>query len=179
PAQAGAPILSGTRPESETFVIKLQPALSYVLAMLAYTVGGSFAIVPKETDTTLDIRRDILGTGPYVLDKYEPSVGFTYKRFDNYYEKDKKFPATLEMPIITEYAQRLAQFRAGNLYNSDVRSEDILQVKREEPALDIFQGDIVTDSGHIAFGWQQAAWLDERMRQALSMSWDRDTYLDT
>jgi peptide/nickel transport system substrate-binding protein len=178
-ANPDAPILSVTAPDAKTIVVKLKQPLSYVLAMLAYTVGGSFAIVPKETDTTLDIRRDILGTGPYVLDKYEPSVGFTYKRFDNYYEKDKKFPATLEMPIVTEYAQRLAQFRAGNLFQSDVRSEDITSVKREEPQINIFQGDIARDSGHVAFGWKQAAWLDERMRQALSMSWDRDTYLDT
>src|SRR5438552_3487349 len=82
-ANPDAPILSVTAPDAKTIVVKLKQPLSYVLAMLAYTVGGSFAIVPKETDTTLDVRRDILGTGPYQLEKYEASVGFTYKRFEN------------------------------------------------------------------------------------------------
>ena len=173
-----APILSVTAPDAKTIVIKLKQPLSYILANLAYTVGGSFAIVPKEADGALDLRRDILGTGPYMLDSYQSSVSFRYKRFENYYEKDKKFPDTLEMPIVTEYAQRLAQFKSGNLFSSDVRADDVVSLKREVPDINVYQGDVLAANGHVAFGWQQTPWLDERVRQALSMSWDRDSYVD-
>jgi peptide/nickel transport system substrate-binding protein len=176
-----APIMSVTAPDSTTIVMKLKQPLSYILAMLAYDTGGSFAIVPKETDTTLDLRRDILGTGPFVLDQYTPSAGLTFKRFEKYHEKDIPYADQLEMPIIPEYANRLSQLNAGNLYNSDVRGDDLLSVKQQVPDLNMYQGDLKTATGHVAFGWLpegRSPWLDERVRQALSLSWDRDAYID-
>jgi ABC-type transport system substrate-binding protein len=91
------------------------------------------------------------------------------------------------LPIIPEYAAALAQFKAGNLYTMGsrgpqygVRPEDILTVKREEPRLLLYQGDLGGSGSTLALGYLPGSpFLDERVRQAISMSWDRDLYIET
>src|SRR5439155_4963284 len=65
--------------------------------------------------------------------------------------------------------------------------EDILPTKSAEPRLLIYQSDLASPTGLggtgvLSFGWLppgKSPFLDERVRQAVSMSWDRDLYLDT
>ena len=51
-----------------TIVIKLKEPLSYALEFCrrAATPAAASLIVPKETDAAFDIRRDMIGTGPYI-----------------------------------------------------------------------------------------------------------------
>jgi peptide/nickel transport system substrate-binding protein len=119
-------------------------------------------------------------------------VGFNFRRNPEYWDQDWAFLDQVEMPIITEYATALAQLKAGAIYRfaqsgSDIRSEDVLPLKREEPRISVYQGDLNTAgvTGNIlAFGWLPSAggkvpYADERVRQAFSMAIDRDAYLDT
>jgi peptide/nickel transport system substrate-binding protein len=185
-----APITSFTSTDSRTISIKLKEPLVYSLALLGGGTNGGLVIVPKETDSTFDPRQDMIGTGPFWMENFTPNVGFTFKRFPDYYDKDWALLDTWEMPIVTEYAAALAQLRAGAIYrfahtSSDIRSEDVLPLKREEPRISVYQGSLNSAGvvGNIlAFGWMpegKTPLLDERVRQAMSMAMDRDTYLDT
>jgi len=66
-----------------------------------------------------------------------------------------------------------------------VTPEDVLPVYHEEPRLGIFQGDLKNGDSpvsRVGFGWLpegKSPFLDERVRQAVSMSWDRDLWLET
>jgi ABC-type transport system substrate-binding protein len=183
----GAPVLSLTASDSRTVVLKLKEPVTYVLELFApYTGGGNMAMLPKETDSTFDIRTDVIGTHAFMMYDYKPSVGFYFRRHPDYYDKDYALVETREVPILTEEAQRIAQLKAGNLhYYTNIKSEDVLPVKREEPRLQIFPTDVDFPSGTTAsmsFGWLpegKSPFLDERMRQAWSMSLDRDLWLDT
>jgi len=179
-ADPSAPVLSVTATDARTVVFKLQfPAID-LLALLAST-SFLLTIIPKETDTSFDIRRDMIGTGPYVLTDHSPSVGFTFKRNADYYVKEQPLLETIEMPIVPEYATGLAEFKAGNIYNFDVKGEDVLRLKREAPAIDVYQGEFANFVMKTGFGWLPAGkspFLDDRVRQALSMSYDRDLWLD-
>ena len=46
---------------------------------------------------------------------------------------------TIEMPVVQEYAARLSQLRAGNIYYAldanTLRAEDILTLKKDEPRI--------------------------------------------
>ena len=188
----GAPVDSITAVDKSTVLMKLSEPLVYALGLFTPTTTGGFLIVPKEIDGTYDPRKEMIGTGPYVLSKYEPSQGFTFKRNTEYWEKDYAYADGVEMPIITEYASTLAQFKAGNLYNFSsygsspkITPEDVLPTKREEPRINIYEGDLVTPGGGtriLCFGWQpdgKSIFMDERVRQAMSMAQDRDLYMDT
>ena len=187
---ADAPVLSFTAVDSRTISIKLKEPLVYALALFGNTTNGGLIILPKEADSGFDPRGDMIGTGPFALSSYSQSVGFNFKRNPDFWEQDWALVDQVEMPIITEYAAALAQLKAGGIYrfahtSSDIRSEDVLPLKREEPRIAVYQGDLNAAGvvGNIlAFGWLPAGksqFLDERVRQAFSMAIDRDAYLDT
>jgi peptide/nickel transport system substrate-binding protein len=184
-ANPNAPVLSFKAADRNTIVIKLKEPTSYITAIFAYATGV-MPMLPKETDTTFDIRGDQLGTGPFVLEKYQPSVAFTYKRNQEYYKKDYPYVDQVDVPIVSEYAARLAQLKAGNIHalygQSRVNAEDVLVTKKDVPELLIYEDDVAFTSLHTAFGWLpdgRSPWLDERVRQAYSMSIDREGFIDT
>ena len=183
-----APILSFTATDAETAVIKLKEPTVYLQALFSTKTVGKPIIIPKETDDTFDINADMIGTGPYEMANYTPSVGMTFKRFADYYEKDFAFIDEIEAPFLLEYSQALAQVRAGNIYTytngtARVHQEDILQLKQDVPQMLIYSNEPSGFSGNaLNFGWLpdgDTPFHDERVRQAASMSWDRELYIET
>jgi ABC-type transport system substrate-binding protein len=182
------PLQSVTATDNRTVVAKLSEPLVYSVGFFAGSNGSGMWIVPKETDSTLDLRGDMLGTGPWYLSNYAPSSSFTLKRNPEFWDKDWALVDQIDLPIVPEYAAALSQFKAGNIYymgshpgSSQVTQEDILSVKREAPALLIYEADLRVLGFPFNFGWLpegQSPFLDERVRQAVSMAWDRDAYLD-
>ena len=129
----------------------------------------------------------MIGTGPFVLSNYAPSRSFTMKRNPDYWDKDWALVDQLEMPVVLEYAASLAQFKAGNIYylpDRQIRPEDVLFVKKEEPRLQIHAGEYIANTNVLTFGMkpepgaQSSPFMDERVRQAISMAWDRDTWIN-
>jgi ABC-type transport system substrate-binding protein len=118
-----------------------------------------------------------------VLEEYVPSARFVWRKNPDYYVKDRPFVDRVEIPIVSEQATRLAQFKAGNIY-SDVLTgsqQDIVPTKRDHPALNMIQADRLTTQGAwmFTFGWEEgSAFRDTRMRQAASMMVDREAYVD-
>jgi peptide/nickel transport system substrate-binding protein len=186
-----APVLSLTASDPRTLVLKLKEPVVYVLNYFSKAnASGGLNIAPKERDSTFDDRSDMIGTGPFMLTNYTPSSGFTFKRSPDYWDKDEALVEQIDLPIISEYSAALVQFKAGNIYSMgnngspQVKQEEILSVKAEEPRILIYQDDLKAflEARMMSFGWLpegKSPFLDERVRQAISMSWDRDLYLDT
>jgi ABC-type transport system substrate-binding protein len=188
-----APVLSVTATDTRTLVIKLAEPIVYGIGLFANNYSGYMLMLPKETDTTFDPRADMIGTGPFMLANYTPSVGFTLKRHPEYFDKSWAYVDQIDKPIITEYAAVLSQFKAGNLYTFGshlasmlIGQEDVLGLKREQPEIAVYSGDLRVGGGgsvgNFTFGWLpegKSPLLDERVRQAISMSIDRDLYADT
>jgi len=128
-----------------------------------------------------------LGTGAYMLDKYEPAVRLVYKRNPDYWNKDEPYVDELEIPFITQYAGGISQFRAGNVFSYNVLPQDILSTKKDLPALKLYQNLVVgaNPAAIVGFGWNplpngmKSPFLDVRVRQALSLVYDRDAFIDT
>jgi peptide/nickel transport system substrate-binding protein len=185
-ANPAAPIVSISATDARTIVVKLNQPAYYVMGLLAQNGSGKVNIMPKETDTTFDSRRDLIGTGPFALKEYRPSAGMTFERNRDFFDQSGGYVDQIELPIVTEYATGIAQFKAGNIYTYDaMRGEDILPLKREIPELNLYQTDIniyTMAYNILSFGWLpegKSPFLDERVRQAVSMSIDRDLWLDT
>lgn len=142
--------------------------------------GPRLLIAPREMDGGFDPRSEIRGAGPWVLSDYRPSAGLTFARNPNWYRQDRPFIDRWEMPIITEYSQRLAQFKAGNIFDGSLRFEDVLPTKRDLPQLDMYTSEYtatVEPTIRFGLGTPDSPFWDQRVRQAFSMLIDRETWV--
>ena len=78
-----APILSVTTPSEHTVVFKFNEPLVYVENFLGHR--GLLNLIPRESEG-LDMRGQMLGSGPYLLSRYDSSVALFFKRHDIYWE---------------------------------------------------------------------------------------------
>ena len=94
----------------------------------------------------------------------------------------QNFLDTIEFPVVVEPAATEAQLKAGNIhYYTPLTGDNILPIKPEEPRLLLYDTDIPNTTSVRVFGQLPAGkspFLDERVRQAISMSLDRDLYID-
>jgi len=177
----GGPVESVSAPDSSTVVIGLHQPYAEIVPLLS--AGDLFYIMPRESDGGFDPRNTVRGHGPYRLQEYLPGASFTWVKNPDFYIQDRPFPDRVELPIITEYAARLAQWKAGNIYTDVVggAQQDVLQTKRDHPDALLTQDDLFPTSGTnmIQFGWEEKLpWRDPRVRQAISMTIDREAYID-
>jgi ABC-type transport system substrate-binding protein len=161
-------------------VIKLAMPSPGVLPNLGFSLNGAF-IYPTEAEGRFDPAKDMRGSGPFMLERYEPSVLFQYRRNPNYWDKNRPILDGIDIPIIADYAAQLAQFRAGRIFSFAIRPEDMVPAKREFPELLMHQGLWSAAITHkLQFNFRPGSiWLDDRLRQALSMTIDRDLITET
>jgi peptide/nickel transport system substrate-binding protein len=185
-----APIMSVTAPDARTIVYKLKEPTSFIMQRIGNMITGEIgAIYPKEADKGMDTRKQQIGTGGFILDKYEPSLSLTYKRNPEYWNKEAVFTDILEVPFINQAPQREAQLKTGGIYAvgglADISAENVVQMKRDQPQLNMYS--YIAPSNNVSFiqrfGWKplggrKAPWLDVRVRQAMAMAIDRDAYID-
>jgi ABC-type transport system substrate-binding protein len=174
-----SPIESLTTPDANTVVLKLAFPFGALITILASP--SRFWILPKEAEGGFDPRGTARGTGPWRLTDWRPSASLTYEKNAKWHIEGRPFMDRLEYPILTDYSQQLAQFRAARIYSAVVRQEDILGTKADLPQLLLYQSDILRAStGLIAFGFadNERLFRDERVRQAASLAFDRETFLE-
>jgi ABC-type transport system substrate-binding protein len=151
-----------------------------VLHYLAHRLGAP-VLMPREAEGGFDPRQTMRGSGPWMLTDYQPGIGFKFRRNPNYYRKDRPFLEGIDYPIVTEYAQGLAQLKAGGVYTYPLGQEDILQAKADVPNLTmLFNSSYPVSTGVSAvFSFKAGSvFRDERVRQALSMLTDRDLFIE-
>ena len=175
----GAPIESINAPDKNTIVFRMKQPDSSLLQLL--TSASHLYVMPRESEDKFDPRGEVRGYGPWILDEYRPSAFFRWKKNPDYHVKGRPFYDVREEPILTEYAARLAQFKAGNIL-TDVHGllqTDVPQTIKDLPQALVFQDDSFPTgvSSHIRFGYEgNTVFKDERMRQAVSMLIDRESF---
>src|SRR5690606_35072720 len=113
---------------------------------------GNLIMMPREAEGGLDLRNQMAGHGPFELVEATPSVGYKFRRHAGYYDSDRALVDEFEMPLVPEYAARLSQLKAGNIYRligDDPLGEDVMITKRDEPRLNIYETDIATPAKDI------------------------------
>jgi peptide/nickel transport system substrate-binding protein len=185
-ADKSAPVLSFTADEARTIRLTLATPDAQLLPTLASRFG--LWVLPREAfDGGFNPQLDMRGAGPWVLERRQPSVGFSFRRNPNSYgAPSSPLLDGVELPIITETAQAEAQFRAGNIHGGPalgggaVSAANMLAVHRGLPGTRIDLGPAQVLGPTIAFGWRSGTpYQDLRVRQAISMLVNRDAMIDT
>jgi ABC-type transport system substrate-binding protein len=174
-----APVESVAAPDNNTLVFKLHKPDAATLPLFASAFG--LYVMPRESEGGFNPRGETRGYGPYLLEEYLGSSRFVWKKNPDYYLKGRPFIDRIEMPILTEYAARLAQFRSGNIYTSVVGTEDVVTTKKEIKELILGRSPEYNTGlrAYMRFGYEgDSPFRDQRVRQAISLLIDRDSYVD-
>jgi ABC-type transport system substrate-binding protein len=172
-----APVISAEAPDDSTLVFKLARPDATIVPLFSAT--DHLYIMPRESDGQFDPANTVRGNGPWLLDEYEPSVRFRWKRNPNYYVPGRPFPDFVDRPIVTEAAQRLTQFRAGNILHNVAGPNDVIQLWKDVPEANLYLRRTLANSlsPSVWFGYEgDSPFKDQRVRQAFSMLVDREGF---
>jgi peptide/nickel transport system substrate-binding protein len=177
-----APVVSVSASDSRTVVMKLALPAVTLPSLLAASVGQAFHILPKEAGDGYDPRRVQIGSGPFYVGEHVASSHIHLKRNPGFYDAQRPYFDGMEFPIVSEYATALAAFRNGQIYQYAIRPEEVLGVKRDVPDLAMYQSDLTIPQATLFFGYKntpKGMFRDKRLRQAYSMSIDRELFAET
>jgi peptide/nickel transport system substrate-binding protein len=161
-------------PDETTVRVVLSEA--YVPILSAISNKWSVMVAPEVVEQFGDLRsgESIIGTGPFLCDEANSSIGAKLSRNPNYYLPGLPYLDEIEYVTIVDEAARESAFRAGQ-YDIDMASE---------ADLSLWEGDedlLIQSYEGSAFGMELIAgkvnedpFTDIRVRQALDLAIDRD-----
>jgi peptide/nickel transport system substrate-binding protein len=162
-------------PDPQTVVFRLSKPFAPFLSMVANP--QYLWILPKETGTTFDPERDMVGAGPFVFESNQPDVAIRFRKHPEYFLKSQPYLDGMTLAITQERSQQLAQFQAEKLDLAQLSHEQIREVRGSNANATI----IKFPSSTLPFLFTQqrggGPLKDERLRQALSLAVDRDALL--
>ena len=157
-----------------TVQFTLKEPFSWFLDALAATVTW---IVPKEAvDQFGDLRKPdaCIGTGPWMLERFEPNVRSTFVRNPSYFVPSLPYADAVELAVDPDPSSNLAGWLAGRYdfapqYGMVVRRQDLDVVKRRKPALQTSEF-LWMITGVTAMKLDQEPFRDVRVRRAMALA---------
>ena len=155
-----------------TVKFTLKEPNAWFLDLLAST---STWIVAKEcVEKFGDLRKaeSVVGTGPWMLERWEPNVKLVYVRNPHYFVPGLPYADGIEASIDPDPSSRLAAWLAGKVdfgpeYQQVVRRLDLAMATQRKPGLQTAEYAWFT-SGLIGFKIDKPPFNDVRVRRALS-----------
>ena len=157
--------------DSQTVVFTLKQQFAPFLNFMA---NHFMWILPKEAiDGDVDLATDAIGTGPFVLEKWEDNVQASYKKNPNYYEEGKPYLDEVIYKVVPDQGTSIAAFRTGQADGIAALSpESIAQLQKSNPDISIFEALFATQE-QLYMNMEREPFTDLRVRKAISMAVDR------
>ena len=163
-------------PDPYTLVLKLTRPSS-PLTMLP-VLGQGWLLIYSEGSikSNFDFRTKINGTGPYRLTEYKLGTQVLLEKNKNYHVPNRPYMDGVDIYVIPDASTQLAQTQAGNLLLNDrVFPNDQTAFKKSADAEKFTYPSIpVLSMTSLLVNTTRTPWKDDRVRQALSMSFDRN-----
>jgi len=123
-----------------------------------------------------------IGTGPFLLESYEPNVKTIFKRNPDYFRQGLPYIDGVEWLVVQDESTGLAMYRTGQLDtgpggNWSVRQEDLEALKKSHPQLH-YQDMLAINSTTIWMRNDQPPFNDVRVRRAISQAIDRQALIE-
>lgn len=165
-----------TIPGPETVRISLKNAQGSFLPMIA--VGQIVAYPKKVAEAKGDMKKDVVGTGPFMYKDYSLGTLFEVKKNPNYFLKERPYLDGLRFYVIKDESTKLSAFRTGQIklvdpsWTEGLRPSQVQVVRKEMPQAIL-----------VKFASLSSRWLnmvvpnppfdDARVRRAVSLAVDR------
>jgi ABC-type transport system substrate-binding protein len=138
-------------------------------------------IFPREVlEEDGDLKKRMIGTGPYILKEHTRKVRVVLTRNPDYFDQGRPYIDEYHILSTPDAATRLAAFRSGQsdiLFVASVGDAAI--VKKTNPAAVIQEYKTVQTVFGLALAQDKPPFNDVRVRRAISMAIDRQKQVDT
>jgi peptide/nickel transport system substrate-binding protein len=124
----------------------------------------------KKVETTI-------GTGPFLLEQYEPNVKTVFRRNPDYFRQGLPYVDGVEWLVLDDESTALAMYRTGQIdtgpwNNWAVRQPDLESLKQSHPHLR-YQDILVNNATTIWMRTDKPPFTDVHVRRAISHAIDR------
>ncbi|MFH1485799.1 MAG: ABC transporter substrate-binding protein [Chloroflexota bacterium] len=169
------PVKSIEAVDETTLKITLQRAYS---SLIPFVAQGWMVVYPKKViEEKGDMKKDVVGTGPFKYKEYKRGVSHDIVKFEEYFIKGRPYLDGIKIRIVKEAATRLAALRARQglaiLPHPGILPPEMEVLKKEEPGIAISSGLYPLADG-IIINTQRKPWDDVRVRRALHLAIDRE-----
>ena len=161
-----------------TVKFRLKEPYVWFVQTLAYP-RSMWIIAPEVVQQFGDLKKpeSAIGTGPFVLDRYEPNVKTVFKRNPDYYREGQPYVDGVEWLVVEDPSTGLAMYRTGQIDCGpapgwSVRQEDLDTLKKSHPHL-IYQDFLSNNHTVIYMRTDQPPFNNVRVRRAISQAIDR------
>ena len=167
--------------DTKTVVFKLNKAYGPFDSLLA---DYALLLMPKETGTSYDPQKVMIGTGPWMFKEYTPGSSLKLVRNPEWhFGPDRPYLDGYEAYIVPDRTNQLIQFKAGQIDSYIPSGVDIADVVANVKRVQMFPRAQTNGLvGFFAFSSvtdpaNKARWTDVRVRKAMSMALDRDSMM--
>jgi peptide/nickel transport system substrate-binding protein len=123
-----------------------------------------------------------IGTGPFLLEHYEPNVKTVFTRYPDYFLTGLPWVDRVEWLVLEDPSTGLAMYRTGQIdcgpwHQWTVRQQDLDSMQQRHPQL-IYRDFLFTNSQRIYMRTDQPPFNDVRVRRAISQAMDRQALIE-
>jgi peptide/nickel transport system substrate-binding protein len=163
------------------FILK-EPYVWFVNA-LAYP-WSTWVIAQEVVQQFGDLKKPetAIGTGPFLLERYEPNVKTVFRRNPEYFRAGQPYVDGVEWLVLEDESTGLAMYRTGQIdcgpnHFWSVRQADLEALKKTHPHL-IYQDFLSNVTGAIFMRTDMPPFNDVRVRRAISHAIDRQALIE-
>ena len=159
-------------PDKYTAKFVLKKPFSGLLEVL--TVPTQWVFAKEIIDKEGDLKKTVVGTGPYLQESFERGVGFKGVKNPAYFEKGLPYLDTIELLSVPDAATRKNGFRTGQFdIIRDLLPAEVDELLKSNPQLQVEESMATHSVFGVAMNQSRAPYNDVRVRRAISMAIDR------
>jgi peptide/nickel transport system substrate-binding protein len=166
-----------------TVRFRLKEPFVWLVHMLANPLGTW--IIPREiVERQGDLKKpeSAIGTGPFMLERYEPNVRARFVRNPAYFRGGQPYVDAVDWQVMEDDSVGLAAYRSGQIDCGPwhwwaVRQADLDLFKKSQPSLQ-FQDYLSPVTTGIYMRTDKPPFNDVRVRRAVSLAVDRRAIID-
>jgi peptide/nickel transport system substrate-binding protein len=168
----------------DRYTVKFLLKEPFVWLIDTLAAPGMWITAPEVVDKFGDLKKPetAIGTGPFLLERYEPNVKTVFTRNPEYFRTGQPYVDGVEWLVLEDPSTGLAMYRTGQIDCGPaawwgVRQEDLDSVKKSHPHL-MYQDFLATVIQTIYMRTDQPPFTDVRVRRAISHAIDRQAIID-